>query len=52
MALREDGDRVDVGLGEGAGEILRVEARADARNPLGGVEIEMDLAVAHKLVLP
>ena len=47
MALGEDGDGIDVRLGEGSAELVRIEARADARNPLGGVEVEMDLTVTH-----
>ena len=47
VALGEDGDRIDIGIGEGLGEGFGVEARADAGNALGGVEIEVDLTVAH-----
>ena len=48
MALREDGDRIDIGLGKCLGRsFFGVEARADAGNPLGGVEVEMDLPVTH-----
>ena len=47
MALGKDGDRVDVGLLEGTGEVARVEAGADALDQAGGVEVEMDLAKAH-----
>ena len=35
-------------LGGGAAEGFRVEARADAVDQFGRVEIEMDLAVAHR----
>ena len=31
MAFREDGHRIDVGLGKRAGKIVRVEAEADPR---------------------
>ena len=47
MALREDGDGIDVGLGKCPAEAFRIEARADAGNPFGGVEVEMDLTVTH-----
>ena len=38
---------VDIGVSEGSGERLGIEARSDAGNALGGVEIEVNLPVAH-----
>ena len=47
MALREDGDAVDVGVLERLREGLGVEPLADAGNVGMGVEVEMDLAKTH-----
>ena len=50
MALGEDGDRVDMRLLERRHEVVGIERRADAGDMLGGVEVEVDLAVAQRLV--
>jgi hypothetical protein len=47
MALGKDRDRVYMSQPEGGLEAGRIEGRADAGDLLGGVEIEVDLAVSH-----
>ena len=49
VALGEDGDAVHVGVLERLGEGLRVEPRANAGDQRAGVEIQMDLAKAHRV---
>ena len=50
VALGEDGDRVDVRPLQRRDEIVGIERRADRRDVLGGVEVEVDLAIAERLV--
>ncbi len=50
VALGEDGDRVHMRRLEGAHEILCIEVRADGRDMLGGMKVEMDLAITQWLV--
>jgi hypothetical protein len=50
VALGENGHRIHMRLFEGRDEIGRIEVGADAANMLGCVEIEVDLAVAQRLV--
>ena len=47
MAFGEDGDRIDVGVCERPGEVAGVEAGADPGNAFGGMEVQVDLAIAH-----
>ncbi len=50
VALGKDGDRVDGGILERRHEHLRIERSADARDVFRGMEIEMDLTEAQRLV--
>ena len=53
VALRENGNRVDMTGFESSLELRLVELVPDGRNRLGGVEVEVNLAVSqwfHNLV--
>lgn len=50
VALGEHRDGIHFCGLEGRNELLGVEGSSDVRNVLGGVEVEMDLAVAQWLV--
>jgi hypothetical protein len=47
VALGEDGNRIDVPEFQCALELRGIEGRADARDLLGGVEIKMNVTIAH-----